>query len=118
MTRIFAFRGLAAVSFVTLAAGLSLFAASGTANARNVLKCDGADRWSVVECCETIVMKKGLPLWMKQTGRNCESSVKCTRGDNQRRCWVYNPNFTFDNSTGGEKHRERRQRDTKSYDLK
>lgn len=80
------------------AASLALFAHSGQAKAMNVLKCEGASRQSVVECCETIVMRKGMPLWMKQTGRNCMASARCVAsGDPQstsvaaakRHCRIY-----------------------------
>jgi len=80
------------------AASLALFAHSGQAKAMNVLKCEGASRQSVVECCETIVMRKGMPLWMKQTGRNCRAAARCVVSGNPqstsiaavaKRCRIY-----------------------------
>lgn len=96
-------------------ASLALFAYSGPAKAMNVLKCEGASRQSVVECCETIVMRKGMPLWMKQTGRNCMASARCVAsGDPQstsiaavakRHCRIY----AFNEDEGnGERHRRSR----------
>lgn len=122
MTRNPALRNLAAAATMTMAASLAMLFNTGAASAKNVLKCDGSDRFSVVECCETIVMKKGLPLWMKQTGRNCESIVKCSAranggSDNKRRCWAYNPSITFDTSED-KKHHQPKQRDVKSNDVR
>jgi hypothetical protein len=78
MTQSFSFRSLIAGSTLAAIAGLAMFAQTGTASAKSVLSCEGDSRRSVVECCERIVQRKGMPFWMKQTGANCaKSSVKC-----------------------------------------
>jgi hypothetical protein len=89
---------LIAVASVLTVTGFAMVAQSGAANAKNVLSCDGGGRQSIVECCETIVLKKGLPMWMRQTGRNCATiGVICAGGNHdtsfaaaavKRRCWV------------------------------
>ena len=64
-----------AISTIT---GIAMMAQTGAASARSVTSCEGTDRRSVIECCEVLVQRKGMPLWMKQTGRNCSSAAKCT----------------------------------------
>ena len=65
---------------VSAIAGIAMMSQAGTASANSVTSCEGASRRSVIECCETLVQRKGKPLWMKQTGRNCSSAVVCTGG--------------------------------------
>jgi hypothetical protein len=62
---------------VSAIAGLALMAQTGSASAKSVLSCEAGSMRSVIECCETIVKRKGLPMWMKQSGRNCSSSAVC-----------------------------------------
>ena len=66
-----------AISTIT---GIAMMAQTGAASARSVTSCEGTDRRSVIECCEVLVQRKGMPLWMKQTGRNCSSAAKCSGG--------------------------------------
>ena len=65
---------------VSAIAGIALMSQAGTASAKSVTSCEGTSRQSVIECCETLVQRKGMPMWMKQTGRNCSSFVVCTGG--------------------------------------
>jgi hypothetical protein len=65
---------------VSAVAGLAMMATAGPASAKKVQSCEGTDRRSVIECCETIVARKGLPNWMIQTGRNCSSATACKGG--------------------------------------
>ncbi len=67
------------LSAFTVAAisGIAMLAQAGTASAKSVTSCEGSSRQSVIECCEVLVQRKGMPLWMKQTGRSCRTSVKC-----------------------------------------
>lgn len=63
--------------------GFAIAVQSGTASARSVLSCEGGGRQSLIECCEIEVLKKGLPLWMRQSGRNCATArVRCVSGHN------------------------------------
>lgn len=83
---------------VSAIAGFAMLAQSGSASAKSVTSCEGTDRRSVIECCETLVQRKGLPMWMKQTGRNCSSATVCRGGGGKQplthavaktpRCWV------------------------------
>ena len=70
------------LSAFTVAAisGIAMMSQAGTASAKSVTSCEGTSRQSVIECCEVLVQRKGMPMWMKQTGRNCSSSVVCTGG--------------------------------------
>ena len=65
---------------VSAIAGIAMMSQAGTASAKSVTSCEGTSRQSVIECCETLVQRKGMPMWMKQTGRNCSSFVVCTGG--------------------------------------
>ena len=67
---------------ISTIAGIAMMAQTGAAAARSVTSCEGTDRRSVIECCEVLVQRKGMPLWMKQTGRNCSSAAKCSGGGN------------------------------------
>ena len=62
---------------ISTIAGIAMLAQTSGAAARSVTSCEGSSRQSVVECCEVLVQRKGMPLWMKQTGRNCSSAAKC-----------------------------------------
>ncbi len=63
--------------------GFAIAAQSGTASARSILNCEGGGRQSLTECCEVEVLKKGLPLWMRQTGRNCSTArMRCVSSPN------------------------------------
>lgn len=95
---------------ISALAGIAMFAQSSAASAKSVTSCEGTDRRSVIECCETLVQRKGLPMWMKQTGRNCSSSTVCRGGNKPNtavaattpRCWVkYVPH---DRDGGGNKN--------------
>ncbi len=66
-------------AFATLS-GLAMFAQSGAASAKSVLSCTGADRQSVIECCENKVSRKGMPMWMRESGLNCSSATMCGGG--------------------------------------
>lgn len=98
MTQNNIFRNIAVASVFTVTAAAAMAAQTSVASAKNVLSCDSGDRRSVIECCESIVQRKGLPLWMKQTGRNCSSVVKCSASSQSfrasanfapvRRCYV------------------------------
>jgi hypothetical protein len=79
MTNI-ASRAIFSAITVSAIAGFAMLSQSGAASAKSVTHCEGASRQSVIECCETLVQRKGKPLWMKQTGRNCSSSVVCKGG--------------------------------------
>jgi hypothetical protein len=85
-------------SIIAIAAGLTvsgftLVAYSSSANASNVLSCDGAGRQPLIQCCETAVLEHGRPLWMRQSGKNCLSAtIKCSgrsdvAGAVNKRCW-------------------------------
>lgn len=84
---------------VSAIAGIAMMAQTGSASARSVTSCEGTDRRSVIECCQTLVKRKGMPMWMKQSGRNCSTSTVCRAGGsgNQptthavapvNKCWV------------------------------
>lgn len=75
MTKSIQIRTIAITTAFAAMTGLALFAQTGSASAKNVLSCEGPDRRSVRECCESLVQRKGLPMWMKQTGRNCVTGV-------------------------------------------
>jgi hypothetical protein len=79
MTNI-ASKSLLSAFAVSAVAGLAMMATAGSAAAKKVQSCEGTDRRSVIECCEHIVARKGLPNWMIQTGRNCSSATVCKGG--------------------------------------
>lgn len=94
-------------------AGLAIVSQTGAASARDILSCEGGSRRSVVECCERQVMKKGLPIWMRQTGANCQSlSIRCTSGASgsslthasKRLCVAVNDHQPGSNNPGGGKN--------------
>jgi hypothetical protein len=73
-------RSILSVSAFTAAVVFSILAQSGQASAAKGVKyCEGGSKRSVVECCETLVKKNGTPIWMRQTGKNCATAVKCYR---------------------------------------
>ena len=74
---------------VSAIAGIAMMSQAGTASAKSVTSCEGGSRRSVIECCETLVQRKGKPLWMKQTGRNCSSAVVCTGGGGGKPTYTY-----------------------------
>jgi len=81
MTQSLNLRNIAAASAV--AAFVAVAASSGQASAAiDVRYCEGGSRQSVRECCETLVKRNGLPMWMRQTGRNCVSARIVCRGGN------------------------------------
>lgn len=107
---------LIAIASVLTVAGFAVIAQSGAASAKNVLSCKGAGRQSLIECCETAVLKHGLPMWMRQTGRNCQQvAVRCVGGSDdsalthvvKKRCFFVAENQDNDN---------KRKRDHKSRD--
>ena len=62
-------------------AAAALLAQSHEASAKNVTSCKGNSRQSVIDCCETLVKKRGyLPYWMKHAGKNCSSAAVCVPG--------------------------------------
>lgn len=79
MTQTLNLRNLTVASAFALTASLAMFAQAGTASAKNVLNCRGDSRADVLECCNEIVERKGLPLWMIQTGQNCKSISRGAR---------------------------------------
>lgn len=79
MTQTFNLRSLTVASAFALAASLAMFAQASTASAKNVLNCRGDTRAGVLECCNEIVERKGMPVWMIQTGQNCKSIARSAR---------------------------------------
>ena len=84
MTQSSNLRNISAVSALAVTAFVAIAASSGQASAaKTVSFCQGAGRQSVRECCETMVKRNGLPMWMRQTGRNCTSArIVCRGGGN------------------------------------
>jgi hypothetical protein len=81
MSNLINVRTIAAASAFAAISAMAVVAQTGTASAKNVLSCDGTSRRSVIECCETLVQKKGLPYWMVREGRNCQTAtVVCRYG--------------------------------------
>ncbi|MCB1379893.1 MAG: hypothetical protein KDK89_16225 [Alphaproteobacteria bacterium] len=80
MTHFHQYRMIAAAAGLAAVSGLAMFSQTASASASNVLSCEGSDRRSVVECCQTLLLKKGPPLWMRQTAKNCTTvTVRCSR---------------------------------------
>lgn len=79
MTTTLTIRSILSASAISALGAIALLAQTGNASAaKNVLSCDGTSRRSVIECCETLVRKNGLPMWMKREGKNCRSqSLVC-----------------------------------------
>ena len=80
MTMSTSFKTLAITSAFATLSGLAMFAQSGAASAKSVLSCTGADRQSVIDCCENKVSRKGMPMWMRESGLNCSSATMCGGG--------------------------------------
>lgn len=80
MTMSTSFKTFAITSAFATLTGLAMFAQSGAASAKGVLSCTGSDRQSVVECCENKVSRKGMPMWMRESGLNCSSATMCGGG--------------------------------------
>lgn len=82
MTNSINIRSIAAISAFAGLSAMALVAQTGTASAKSVLSCDGTSRQSVIECCQTLVHKKGMPYWMVREGRNCQTAkVVCISGE-------------------------------------
>ena len=58
-------------------AALSAFSFGGSAEAAgNPLSCQGKTAAKVVACCEQLT-KDHRPFWMRTTGTNCRTAVRC-----------------------------------------
>lgn len=85
----------AAAAFGAVALFSMLSFGSNAEASTSVASCRGPTAAKVVSCCEEITEKKGRPLWMLQTGKNCQSVTVCRgRGTigltavNFRRCYI------------------------------
>lgn len=72
----------AAFAFVGYAAFTSGAEASTTSQLN---KCRYNDKRQVVECCQRILRDANKPLWMVESGLNCNSAAKCAKKSDGRR---------------------------------
>jgi hypothetical protein len=84
MTKIITNRTFTAAAF-GVAALFSIISFGSSAQASSVLSCYGATANQAVACCDRMVEKKGMPLWMMQSGASCHTAVKC-KGDGK--CYI------------------------------
>lgn len=72
-------RTITGASAIAAISAIAMFSSTGSASAaKNTLACDGGSRVAVVECCQQIVKKTGLPIWMKRAGKDCQSQrIQC-----------------------------------------
>jgi hypothetical protein len=71
-----------------LATALGLVALNGSAEARNVARCEGPQRQGVINCCEAIVRAQGLPFWMQSNFLTCRLVVSCAPRHGKSYCRV------------------------------
>jgi hypothetical protein len=76
----FAPRNLIAAAAIAVVAGIAFTSSSASAATYdNLNKCHFATKEKVIKCCETIIRKKGRPLWFRETSSNCSTVVVCRR---------------------------------------
>jgi hypothetical protein len=80
-----------------LAIAFGLVLPNVSAQARNVARCEGPQRQSVVNCCEAIVRAEGLPFWMESNYLTCRLVVSCAPRHGKSYCRVHTrpPNFCY-----------------------
>ena len=71
---------LKTLAFAALLGCLALAAHTGQASAKSILSCKGSTRQSVIDCCEDLVRRKGMPYWMRQHDLSCGSAAICSGG--------------------------------------
>ena len=76
MTKIITSRTFTAAAFGA-AALFSIMSFGSGAQASSVLSCYGATANQAVACCDRMVEKNGMPMWMVQSGASCHTAVKC-----------------------------------------
>jgi hypothetical protein len=79
------------------AALFSMLSFGSTAEAANVLSCQGNTAGQVISCCEKLVKKNGRPVWMIDDGVSCKKIAVCRGGFNGiaaavvKRCYIGRP---------------------------
>jgi hypothetical protein len=81
------------------AALFSMLSFGSTAEAANILSCQGNTAGKVISCCEKLVKKNGRPVWMIQDGTSCKKAAVCRGGPNDiaaialvvKRCYIGRP---------------------------
>ena len=84
MTKIITSRTFTAAAFGA-AALFSIMSFGSGAQASSVLSCYGATANQAVACCDRMVEKNGMPMWMVQSGASCHTAVKCKW---KNRCYI------------------------------
>lgn len=107
-------RSLIAAAFVSTVFGF----ASSQANASvtsDLQNCASSSKNKTVSCCQTAV-RGGEPLWMRESGRNCQTVVTCSSRSGGKRCYVkyYDLEELQRGGTSRETYNNNRDRDIKA----
>jgi hypothetical protein len=71
---------LAAAFAATLLGGLVMATGESQAStSADIFKCRAFTKVQVVDCCERIVERKGLPFWMIDAHMNCNTGASCSK---------------------------------------
>lgn len=88
MTRFNSPHRFAAAAFGA-AALFSMLSFGGNAEAaKSVTSCQGTSAGQVISCCKHIIVERGRPFWMIQTGGDCREYVTCKGGQGPKHCYV------------------------------